>query len=98
MEWVEYTELRLTSLSWTEVEVRVMKEGMEGEQLPETDLTRCHDDISWRVFTLEICKICFPVCLRIGAHLLRALWRDRRFIYIVGGLKAGMNNNKELKH
>ena len=76
------TELRHSALSravsavWP-FEVR---EGMEGEQAPETHLIRCHQDLemgeSFESSDLRLGRCCFLALLRVDTHLFRALWNE----------------------
>ena len=58
-----------------------VREGMEGEHTPETDLTRCHQDLERDRFEssdLRLERCCFLALLRGDTHLFRALWKEPR--------------------
>ena len=59
-----------------------VREGMEGEHTPETDLTRCHQDLEegdrFESSDLRLESCCFLALLRVDTHLLRALWKELR--------------------
>ena len=55
---------------------------MEGEHTPETDLTRCHQDLEegdrFESSDLRLERCCFVALLRVDTHLFRALWKELR--------------------
>ena len=56
--------------------------GMEGEHTPETDLTKCHQDLEegdrFEISDLRLQRCCFLVLLRVDTHLFQALWKELR--------------------
>ena len=50
-----------------------VREGMEGEHIPETDLTRCHQDLEevdrFESSDLRLERYCFLALLRVDTHL-----------------------------
>ena len=78
------TELRHSAFShvasavWS-FEVR---EGMEGEHTPETDLIRRHQDFEegerFESSDLRLERCCFLALLRVDTHLFQALWKELR--------------------
>ena len=54
-----------------------VREGMEGEHTPETDLIRCHQDLEegerFESSDLKLERCCFLALLRVDTHLFRAL-------------------------
>ena len=77
-------ELRHSAFSCAMSAVRPfeVREGMEGEHIPETDLTRCHQDFEegdrFESSHLRLERCCFLDLLRIDTHLLQALWKKLR--------------------
>ena len=69
---------RAVSAGW-QFEVR---EGMEGEHTPETDLIRRHQDLEegerFESSNLRLERCCFLALLRVDTHLFRALWKELR--------------------
>ena len=59
-----------------------VREGMEGEHTPETDLIRRHQDLEegerFESSDLRLERCCFLALLRGDTHLFRALWKDLR--------------------
>ena len=56
-----------------------VREGMDGEHTPETDLIRCHQDLEegerFESSDLRLEGCCFLALLRVDTHLFRALWK-----------------------
>ena len=79
------TEFRLSAFSRavSAVQPFEVREEMEGEHSPETDLIRCHQDfeegerIESSDLSLERC--CFLALLRVDTHLFLALCKELRF-------------------
>ena len=63
-----------------------VRKGMEGEDTPETDLTRHHqvlekgDKFESSFLKLDRCR--FLALLRVDTYLLRALWNDLRLLSV----------------
>ena len=58
-----------------------VREGMEGEHTPETDLTRHHQDLEdGERFESPDLRLerCFLAILSLDTHLYRALWKELR--------------------
>ena len=59
-----------------------VREGMEGEHTPETNLTWCHQVLEkgykFERSFVRLDKWCFISLPREDVHLLRALWNDLR--------------------
>ena len=59
-----------------------VREGMEGEHTPETDLMRRHQDLEdgerFESSDLRLEGCCFLALLRGDRHLFRALWKELR--------------------
>ena len=59
-----------------------VREGMEGEHTPLTDLIRCHQDLEsgerFESSDLRLGRCCFLALLRVDTHLFRALWKELR--------------------
>ena len=78
------TEFRHSAFSRAVSAVRPfeVREGMEGEHTPETDLIRHHQDseegerLESSNLSLEKCR--FLALLRVDTHLFRALWKELR--------------------
>ena len=70
-----------------------VREGMEGEHTPETDLTRHHQDLeegdSLRV-QMKLERWCFLALLRVDTHLFRALWKELRLPTVVFAFQEAM--------
>ena len=60
-----------------------VREGMEGEHTPETDLTRHHHDLEegdrFESLDLRLERCCFLALLRVNTYLFRALWKELRW-------------------
>ena len=75
------TEFRHSAFSRTASAVQTfeVREGMEGEHTPETDLTRCHQDFEegerFESSDLRLERCYFLALLRVDTHLFRALWK-----------------------
>ncbi len=78
------TEFRHSAFSRAVSAVRPfeVREGMEGEHTPETDLTRCQQDLvegdRFESSDLRLERCCFLALLRVDTHLFRALWKELR--------------------
>ena len=78
------TEFRHSAFSRAVSAVRSfeVREGMEGEHTPETDLIRCHQDFEegerFESSDLSLERCCFLALLRVDTHLFRALWKELR--------------------
>ena len=59
-----------------------VREGMEGEHTPETDLIRRHQDLeegeTFESSDLSLQRSCFLALLRVDTHLFRDLWKELR--------------------
>ena len=59
-----------------------VREGMEGEHTPETDVTRCHQILEegdkFESSLLRLDRSCILALLRVDTHLLWASWNDLR--------------------
>ena len=80
------TELRHSAFSRAVSAVRPfeVREGMEGGHIPETDLSRCHQDLEngdrFESSDLRLERCCFLALLRVDTHLCKeALWKELRF-------------------
>ena len=77
-------EFRHSAFSCAVSAVRPFKvrEGMEGKRTPETDLTRCHQDLEegdrLESSDLRLERCCFLALLRVDTHLFRALLKELR--------------------
>ena len=79
------TELR-HSAAFSRAESAVLpfeeRGGMEGEQTPETDFTRCHQILEkgdkFESSFLRFGRCCFVPLLRMDTHLLRTFWNALR--------------------
>ena len=77
------TEFRHSAFSRAVSAVRPfeVREGMEGEHTPETDLIRRHQDLEkgerFESSDLSL-ERCFLALLRVETHLLRAFWKELR--------------------
>ena len=64
-----------------------VREGMEGEHTPETNLIRCHQDLEegerFESSDLRLERCCFLALLRVETHLFRALWKELRLPSVV---------------
>ena len=78
------TELRYSAFSRVKSAVVPfeVREGMEGEQTPEMDLTRHHrvlgEGDKFESSFLRLNRCCFLALLRVDIHLLWDLWNDLR--------------------
>ena len=78
------TEFRHSAFSCAVSAVRPfeVREGMEGEHRPETDLIRYHQDLEkgerFESSDLSLERCCFLALLRVDTHLFRALWKELR--------------------
>ena len=78
------TEFRHSAFSRAVSAVRPfeVREGMEGEHTPETDLIRRHQDFEegerFENSDLRLERCCFLALLRVETHLFRALWKEQR--------------------
>ena len=78
------TEFRYSAFSRVVSAVRSfeVREGMEGEHTPETDLIRRHQDLEegerFESLDLSLERCCFLALLRADTHLFRALWKELR--------------------
>ena len=83
------TELRHSAFSRAVSAVRPfeVREGMEGEHTPETDLIGCHQDLEegerFESSHLRLERCCFLALLRVDTHLFRALWKELRLPSVV---------------
>ena len=63
-----------------------VRDGMEGEHPPETDLTRCHLDLEgeerFESSDLRFERCCFLALLRVDTQLFRALWKELRLPFV----------------
>ena len=59
-----------------------VREGIEGEHTPETDLARHHQDVEegdkFESPFLKLDRCCFLALMRVDTHLLWALWNELR--------------------
>ena len=59
-----------------------VREGLEGEHTPETELTRHHQDLEegdrFESSDLRLERCCFLAPLRVDSHLFQALWKEMR--------------------
>ena len=59
-----------------------VREGMEGGHTPETDFTRCHQDLEegdrFESSDLRLERCCFLALLRVDTDLFQALWKELR--------------------
>ena len=59
-----------------------VREGMEGDHTPETDLIRRHQDFEegerFESSDLRLGRCCFLALLRVDTHLFQALWKELR--------------------
>ena len=59
-----------------------VREAMEGERTPETDLTRCHQNLEegdrFKSSDMRLERCCFLTLLKVDTHLCRALWKELR--------------------
>ena len=59
-----------------------VREGMEGEHTPETELIRCHQDLEegerFESSDLVLERCCFLTLLRVDTLLFRAFWKELR--------------------
>ena len=62
-----------------------VREWMEGEHTPETDLTICHQDLEegdrFESSDLRL-EVCFLALLRVDTHSFCALWKKLRLLSI----------------
>ena len=78
------TEFRHSAFSRAVSAVRPfeVREGMEGEHIPETDLIRRHQDLEegerFESSDLRLERCCFLALLRVDTHLFHALWKELR--------------------
>ena len=78
------TEFRHSAFSCAVSAVRPfeVREGTEREHTPETDLTRCHQDLDegnrFESSDLRLERCCFLALLRVDTHLFQALWKELR--------------------
>ena len=76
------TEFRHSAFSRAVSAVRPfeVREGIEGEHTPETDLIRCHQDLEegqrFESSDLSLERCCFLALLGADTHLFRALWKE----------------------
>ena len=63
-----------------------VREGIEEEHTPETDLIRRHQDLEegerFDSSDLSLERCCFLALLRVDIHLFRALWKELRLLSV----------------
>ena len=63
-----------------------VRELLEGEHTPETDLTRRHPDLEegdrFESSDLRMERWCFLVLLRVDTHLFQTLWKELRLLSV----------------
>ena len=82
------TEVRHSAFSRAVSAVRPfeVREGMEGEHTPETDLIRHQQDLEdgerFESSDLRLERCCFLALLRVDTHLFRALWKELKLLSV----------------